>query len=70
MPDCESGCPPLKGIFFQFHSLFHGEEDDGEGPSLEIVCFSWGCGVAPCGSVMVLGGKGPYITCDELQRNL
>lgn len=37
MPDCESGCTPLKGIFFQFHSLFHGEEDDGEEPSLEIV---------------------------------
>lgn len=70
MPDCESGCTPLKGIFFQFHSLFHGEEDDGEEPSLEIFCFSWGCGVTPHASAMALGGTGPYITHDELQRYL
>lgn len=70
MPDCEPDCTPLKGTFFQFHGLFHGEEDDGEEPSLEIVCFSRGCGVTPRASAMALGGKGPYIPRDELQRYL
>lgn len=70
MPDCEPDCTPLQGIFFQFHGLFHGEEDDGEELSLEIVSFSWGCGVTPRASAMALGGKGPYITRDELQRCL
>lgn len=58
MPDCESGCTSLKGIFFQFHRLFYGEEDDGEDPSLEIVCFSQGCGVNPHAHVVALGGRG------------